>query len=128
MTRNAPALDYILCSSAARTRQTLESTGLVTPTVLIDFTSAIYQAHPEELLELVTAAPPADRTLLLVGHAPGVPGLAEKLAGPGSNTEALQNLESKFPTSALAVITIEGQWTDAGDGAAKLVDFVVPRA
>jgi phosphohistidine phosphatase len=128
ITRNAPTPDYIMCSSAARTRQTLEATGLATPTVLVDFTSSIYEAYPEELLELVTAAPLADRTVLLVGHAPGVPGLAEMLAGPGSDTDALRNLESKFPTSALAVLTVQGRWADFGAGAATLVDFVVPRA
>jgi phosphohistidine phosphatase len=126
--RNAPTLDYILCSSAARTRQTLEATGLVTPTVLVDVSSSIYEAYPEELLELITAAPQADRTLLLVGHAPGVPGLAEALAGPGSNTEALQSMDAKFPTSALAVLEVDGAWSDVGDGTGRLVDFVVPRA
>jgi phosphohistidine phosphatase len=126
--RNVPTLDYILCSSAARTRQTLEATGLVTPTALVDVSSSIYEAYPEELLDLITAAPPADHTLLLVGHAPGVPGLAETLAGPGSNIDALRQLESKFPTSALAVLTVDGQWADVGDGTARLVDYVVPRA
>jgi phosphohistidine phosphatase len=125
---NAPTLDYILCSSAARTRQTLEATGLVTPTVLVDVSSSIYEAYPDELLELITAAPPADRSLLLVGHAPGVPGLAEALAGPGSDDQALRNMAAKFPTSALAVLTIQGLWADVGDGTARLIDFVVPRA
>ncbi len=126
--QNAPTLDYILCSSAARTRQTLEASGLVTPTVLVDVSSSIYEAYPDELLELITAAPPADRTLLLVGHAPGVPGLAEMLAGPGSDTEALRNMDAKFPTSALALLQVQGQWADVGAGTARLVDFVVPRA
>jgi phosphohistidine phosphatase len=126
--RNAPTLDYILCSSAARTRQTLEASGLVTPTVLVDVSSSIYEAYPDELLELITAAPPADRTLLLVGHAPGVPGLAEMLAGPESDTEALRNMDAKFPTSALALLQVQGPWADVGSGTARLVDFVVPRA
>src|SRR6476646_10819044 len=122
--RNAPTLDYILCSSAARTRQTLEASGLVTPTVLVDVSSSIYEAYPDELLELITAAPPADRTLLLVGHAPGVPGLAEMLAGPGSDTDALRNMDYKFPTSAIALLEVQGQWADVGAGTARLVDFV----
>jgi phosphohistidine phosphatase len=100
----------------------------VTPTVLVDVSSSIYEAYPEELLELITAAPQADRTLLLVGHAPGVPGLAEALAGPGSNSEALQDMDAKFPTSAIAVLEVDGAWSDVGDGTTRLVDFVVPRA
>ena len=46
-----------------------EATGLLTPTVLVDFTSAIYEAYPEELLELVTAAdPPTARCCWSVMH------------------------------------------------------------
>ena len=72
--RTSATLDYILCSSAARTRQTLEATGLATPTALVDVSSSIYEAYPEELLELVTAAPPADRTAPAGGSCAGSAG------------------------------------------------------
>ena len=127
ISRHVPPLDSILCSSAARTRQTLQATGLVTPTVLVDVTSSIYEAYPEELLDLVAAAVPADRTLLVVGHAPGLPGLAEMLAGPGSSQEALRNMETKFPTSAVAVVAVDGDWAGVGESTSRLLNFVVPR-
>ena len=47
---NLPPIDHVICSTAERTRQTLQATGLLTPTVLVDFTDAIYEAYPEELL------------------------------------------------------------------------------
>ena len=125
---NLPAIDHIICSTAARTRQTLEATGIVTPTALVDFTDAIYEAYPDELLELVAAANPTDRALLLIGHAPGVPMLAEELAGPESNRVALGELSAKFPTSAIAVLTVDGAWSDVGPDTTRLVDFVIPRA
>ena len=77
---------------------------------------------------IVTASGASDRTLLLVGHAPGIPRLAEHLAGPGSDQGALDALGSKFPTSAIAVLTFDGEWADLGAGSARLVQFVVPRA
>ena len=84
---NLPPVDHIICSTAERTRQTLQATGIVTPSALVDFTDAIYEAYPDELLELVLAANPTDRTLLLIGHAPGVPTLAEELAGVDANKQ-----------------------------------------
>ena len=125
---NLPAIDHVICSTAERTRQTLDATGLATPTVLVDFTSAVYEAYPDELLELVAAANPTDRTLLLVGHAPGLPLLAEGLAGPASDQDALDALGSKFPTSAIAVIAVDSDWSPTGEIDTRLVDFVVPRA
>ena len=77
---NLPPVDHIVCSTATRTRQTLQATGLAAPAMLVDFADEIYQAYPDELLEIVAAASPDDRTVLLVGHAPGLPELAEQLA------------------------------------------------
>lgn len=125
---NLPAIDHVICSTAERTRQTLTATGLLTPATLLDFTDTIYEAYPTELLELVAAANPTDRTLLLVGHGPGVPMLAEELAGPGSNRAALGELSTKFPTSAIAVLAVDGLWSAVGPGTTRLVDFVIPRA
>ena len=100
----------------------------MTPTALVDFTDSIYEAYPDELLELVAAANPTDRALLLIGHAPGVPMLAEELAGPGSNRAALGELSAKFPTSAIAVLSVDGDWSDVGPDTTRLVEFVIPRA
>src|SRR4029077_3194256 len=51
ITENLPAIDHIICSTAERTRQTLTATGIVTPTALLDFSDAIYEAYPDELLD-----------------------------------------------------------------------------
>jgi phosphohistidine phosphatase len=123
--QHCPSIDAICCSSATRTRQTLEATGLDGPTT---FLGEIYSAYPEEVLEVVNALDPAVRTALIVGHAPGIPGLADDLAGPESDPPALGRLEIKFPTSAVAVLTFTGEWATLRENGAVLVDFVVPRA
>jgi phosphohistidine phosphatase len=123
---NLPVIDHVLCSTAERTRQTLAATDLLQPSVLVDYTDEVYEAYPEELLALVTAASPADRTLLLVGHAPGIPALAQLLAGPNSDQDALARLRTKFPTAAIAVLNVEGEWADATEGSAALTHFDRP--
>ena len=135
------SIDRILCSSAARTRQTAVAAGLTArpaPTATagstvqitpVTYTDDIYDAYPDELEGLIRTVDPADRTVLLIGHAPGLPGLAEDLAGSGSDEAALSRMRSKFPTSAVAVLTVDGEWADVGRGATTaLVDFVVPRS
>ncbi|MBM9467947.1 SixA phosphatase family protein [Nakamurella leprariae] len=119
-----PPVDGIFCSTAVRTRQTLEATGLVAPTV---YTDDIYEAAPETLLELVNSADETLRTLLLVGHAPGLPALADRLAGPDSAPDALDALHTKFPTSAIAVLTVPGRWADLAPGGGTLTALHVAR-
>lgn len=125
ISRNQPRIDRVICSTATRTRQTLAATGL--SAVQVDFTSAIYEAYPEELIELVAALPAGDRTVLLVGHGPGIPALAEQLAGRGSDREALGRVQKKFPTASIAVVTVDGGWADLEQGRTRLTEFVVPR-
>lgn len=126
ITANLPVIDHVLCSTAERTRQTLAASDLLKPSVLVDYTDEIYEAYPQELLALVKAASPAERTLLLVGHAPGIPGLAQLLAGPDSDQDALARLRTKFPTAAIAVLRLEGDWADAKKGGAALTHFDRP--
>lgn len=126
ITDNLPAIDRVLCSTAERTRQTLAASDLLQPAVLVDYTDEIYEAYTEELLALVTAAPPADHTLLLVGHAPGIPALAEQLAGPDSDQDAVARMRVKFPTAAIAVLRLDGDWADATTGSATLTHFGRP--
>ena len=151
--REMPSIDRILCSTAERTRQTAAMAGLTEPAALtaptalttpttriartsepvpstpITYTDDIYDAYPDELEDLIRTLDPAERTVVLVGHAPGLPGLAEDLAGSGSDAAALSRMRSKFPTSAIAVLTVDGEWTDVGRGATTaLVDFVIPRS
>jgi phosphohistidine phosphatase len=115
--------DLVLCSIAVRTRETWEHTGLDAGDVWYD--RRIYNADDNDLLAVVREADPAARTVLLIGHAPGIPWLAEVLA-PGASP-AHDRMREKYPTSGLAVIEHSVKWTDLGSGSARLVDFAIPR-
>jgi phosphohistidine phosphatase len=125
---NLAPIDHVICSTAERTRQTLDASGLATPTALVDFTDQVYGADPEDLVPLIAAADAGDRTLLVVGHAPGLPDLAEELAGEGSDPSALGAMRAKYPTSAVAVLELDGEWAEIATAPTRLVDFVVARS
>ncbi|WP_067699998.1 SixA phosphatase family protein [Nocardia jejuensis] len=118
-----PAIDAVLCSTSTRTRETLAATGITAP---VSFEKAIYDASPHTLMELVHLADDAVRTLLMIGHSPGMPWTAWELASNRS-TPAAARLSTKFPTSALAVIEFDRPWADADPGTGDLVTFHVPR-
>ncbi|HEY7815831.1 MAG TPA: histidine phosphatase family protein [Nakamurella sp.] len=118
-------IDLVLCSTSERTRQTLEASGLAAG-ARVEYRGEIYCGEPEEILDLIVEVPASVATLLVVGHFPGIPELAEELAGPGSDAEALAGIERKFPTSAFAVVTVAGPWSGLPK-TGRLVNVTVPR-
>ena len=66
--------------------------------------------------------------LLVVGHEPTMTQLALGLANPLTvNADAAERISAKFPTSAMAVLRLNGSWTDLEIGSVQLADFHVPR-
>ena len=88
---------------------------------------AIYEASVARLLGLVQQAPEEIGSLMLVGHGPGLPGLAESLGARPEPHQAWALMDAKYPTAGLAVLRLAGSWADAAPGQAELVAFKVPR-
>lgn len=120
--------DLVLCSAARRTRQTWDLVAAELGTAPeVRFLKSLYLAPPSRLLGAVRKAPAAAKTLLLIGHNPGLAGLALRLAGGGRRKD-LAALADKFPTCALAVIDLDiSGWPEVGDGGGRLTAFVRPR-
>ena len=119
--------DLVFCSTATRTRETWEyakaggaSAGEV------QYLREIYHAWVPELLTLIRDVPNEIRTLLVLGHAPGIPDLVDHLCVRTDSADWTQ-MDSKFPTSALAVVKVPGPWAELGKARAELDSFVVPR-
>ncbi|MBA4607761.1 histidine phosphatase family protein [Aeromicrobium sp. Marseille-Q0843] len=117
-------VDVVLCSTSTRTRETLAATGLEAPARFLD---EIYEGWTGSLLEAIQSVDDAASTVLLVGHAPGTPGLAARLAGEDSDPDALHTVRAGFPTSAIAVLDVAGPWAALEVGTATLTDVVIPR-
>ncbi len=120
--------DLILCSTAIRTRQTCALvTAAFAKSPKINFEEALYLAEPDEIVSLIQEVPERVRTLMVVGHNPGIHQAAAELTQAG-NTEDHQLLAAKFPTAALAVIDFDAQdWADIRAHAGKLDRFITPR-
>ncbi len=120
--------ELVLCSPALRAIQTLERllagfAGGVAPA--IEVRDALYPGCREALLKTVRALPVSAERVLLISHDPGLHALAVLLAAEGEPAR-LAALRAKFPTAALAVLTL-GDWVEAGAGTARLEEFVRPR-
>ncbi|GAA3150076.1 histidine phosphatase family protein [Streptomyces rameus] len=120
--------DLALCSTAVRARRTWElvSAEWATPPP-VRYDRRLYAADVADLLEVVHEVPADVRTLLLVGHNPGLEELVRALAADGLD-DTLDRVREKFPTSAIAVLTWHGAgWPALTPGAALLTSFTVPR-
>jgi phosphohistidine phosphatase len=123
--------DLIICSNAQRT---IETWQLLSPelakTPKVEFTKALYLASPKNILAQIQVSPDGVKTLMLIGHNPGIEECAIRLTRkPVSKAEShkLEDMREKFPTCALAVLDFEVEsWSDAGSGGI-LLEFLRPR-
>jgi phosphohistidine phosphatase len=125
------APEHVLCSSARRTRETFDRIRPHLPEgldVVVD--RELYLASPERLLERIGGVDERVRTLLVVGHNPGMAALAELLVGRGDgDADALARMRHKFPTCGLAEIESDAvHWRELALAGGSLVAFLTPRA
>lgn len=117
--------ELVLCSTARRVRETLEGIEPALGRGAIRVEPALYKAGPAELLARLHAIAPPIRSVMVIGHNPALEQLALLLARHGS---AVQELEAKFPTGALATLAFRGSgWAALDRGTAELIDFIRPR-
>jgi len=102
------SLDLAVVSPAARAQITWELVAAELaeePEVRLD--ERVYAAWGRELLAVVRELPDSATTVALVGHNPGLEDLLAELIGEWV----------PMPTSAVAVVDLEGPWSWAGPGA-----------
>jgi phosphohistidine phosphatase len=121
------APDLVLCSTAARTRATIDPLRSALGDPEIRYLPELYAAWDDTLLGIVRGVEPELSSLLLVGHNPGMHSLAVRLAGSGDR-DLRGRLEEKLPTGALVTLTFRADWwATVGPGSGKLTGYVVPR-
>jgi phosphohistidine phosphatase len=124
------APDIVLVSSARRTLQTLEALEPWDDTPLVEPMDALYLADAAQMLKVLRSVRETTRSVLLVGHNPGLHELALILVGPRAMTQSnpdTRRLAAGYPTGALAELAVPGPWSGLGEEGGRLLRFLCPR-
>jgi phosphohistidine phosphatase len=120
--------DLVLVSTATRTQQTWQAAAAAFPHPPHRRAEhVIYDASVDDLLLLIRSLDESVGSAVLVGHNPGLEETAFALSGDSSDPEAVRAMSQKFPTSALAVLSVPVPWAHVVPGAARLESFDVAR-
>ena len=122
--------DVVLVSSARRTLQTMEALEPWEDTPLVEPMDALYLATAPQMLLVLRGVAETARSVLLVGHNPGLHELAMLLAGAPAMAmggTATRRLAEGYPTGALAEFAVAGPWRSLGEGGGRLLRFLCPR-
>jgi phosphohistidine phosphatase len=118
--------DVALVSDAVRTRQTWEQVagGAGWDESAAEFSEGLYDAGADSAFDLLRGTDPGVTTLVVIGHNPTMAYVAELIDDGEGDADATTGMVTRgFPTSALAVFTVEGAWTDLGPGTGRLESF-----
>jgi len=119
---------HVYCSTATRTRQTLEGIepAFSTPPG-VDYRDELYSGFTDEYLNCIVNHERPE-ALMIVGHNPTCASLANILATTGDEN-SLETMSYKYPTGSMAILDFEiDQWSQLRNGTGILVDFLMPKA
>jgi len=121
--------DIVLVSSSRRTLQTLEALSPWDETPLFEPMDALYLASAPTLLQVIRGVTDTVRSVMLLGHNPGMHDLAVELAGGEASLRNSRHhrLVDGFPTGALVEYTVIGPWTGLTEQTAQIQRFLTPR-
>ncbi|MBZ9851644.1 histidine phosphatase family protein [Mesorhizobium sp. CA14] len=118
--------DLALVSPALRTRDTWRLVAQELPKhVQAEFAEELYEATPAAILARVRQVKAT--SVLVIGHNPGLQHFALRLAGAGSDHGVFKKIEAKFPTAALARLTLDEDWANLDFHDARLTHCVRPK-
>jgi phosphohistidine phosphatase len=118
--------DLVLVSSARRTRETLAALEPWDETPLIEPLDRLYLASASQILDILREVSETVRSVLVIGHNPGLHECALQLADASGN-EFRARLEAGLPTGTLLEFAYGGAWEALGVGRARLTRFLSPR-
>ena len=124
MYREGLVPDLVVSSPAERARQTTDAVckGLEYQRKAVVWNETIYQATVADLLGVLAGLPASAKTVLLVGHNPGLEQLLIHLVGDSVDDGAL------LPTAALARLEMPDDWSNLGPCCAQLVSITVSKS
>lgn len=117
--------DLVLCSPAARTRQTWHGVAVALDqahpgggSAEVRYEKGLYFGGRTEVFDLLRAVPDSVRTVLVVGHNPTVSEVSILLVPD----DQYDGREVELKTAGLAVHRTDASWRDTEPGSMRLVD------
>jgi phosphohistidine phosphatase len=124
---NGAMPDLALASDSQRTRETLEiACESFDPAPVRKLDAGLYLAEPGAILRAIRSVPAETKTLLVVGHNPGIAELALALTDSGAPDD-VRSLASAFPTSAVAVLEFQQHWARLTELGGRLERFILAK-
>jgi phosphohistidine phosphatase len=116
--------ELVLCSSAARARETLDRVqdALGSPRIVI--ADSLYAASGDSLADRLRRLSDGLGEVLLVGHNPGLADLCLLLGRPSLGRELIAE---KLPTGALVTLETDTPWAELAPECATIVRLILPR-
>ena len=106
--------DAVWCSSALRTKQTLELVnGKLNTSAPVEYRPELYSARVRDLVTMVQGAADVS-TLLVVGHEPVMSATAAFLANQESNEAAYYQARIGVPTASFLILESTAPWQQWG--------------
>ncbi|MBV9941218.1 MAG: histidine phosphatase family protein [Solirubrobacterales bacterium] len=119
--------ELVLCSSSRRTRETLDGIAVGGEHVI---ERTLYEADTDEVLERLRRLPVDISSVMLIGHNPVAQMLVLRLTNhdaDGAADPGREEVKRKFPTGALASLTVSCGWRELAPGCARLNEFTSPK-
>ncbi|GAB3301344.1 histidine phosphatase family protein [Parasphingorhabdus pacifica] len=115
---NTEPADLTLCSPATRARKTWRLVSAeLDAEVQARYDKRIYGATAGQLIELANELPDSARTVVFVGHNPGLEELVTALTGTAQ----------ELKTCSIAVIAGDSSWSEVEPGWGRLASTATPR-
>lgn len=109
--------DIVLVSPAKRTRETWAAAQAAFPNSAARVEQLLYLAEERVVRELAEAAGQSSRTVMVVGHNPGLQELTIRLLSEGASPAPLiARAHAAFPTAAAAVFLFDAAGRPSYDG------------
>lgn len=122
--------DFVLVSSAARTRETwtevLEVSG-ASPTK-VSFDDAVFAGSADVVIEALQGIAPDLATVMFVGHNPTAAYLCHLLDDGDGDPSAMSGLLQGFPPGAVAVLELGVPWAELTAETGRIVGYHVGRS
>ncbi len=115
--------DVILVSSALRTQETLDALEPWEDRPNIEPLPGLYMASHTQIRDIIREMPETVRSVLVIGHNPGIHELAQLLAGDTAAPE-FARLREDYPTASLCEFMIATPWYKLGPAGAALERFI----